>query len=104
MRDRLCKMLGIDIPIVLAPMGGAVGPPLAAAVSNAGALGTLPLWRSRIDTLRSGVRKTRALKVQPAAEIVREMNDEANAILRRLGEGCAADQGLAREDGKLLEM
>ena len=29
-------------------------------------------------------------KVQPAAEIVREMNDEANAILRRLGQDCAA--------------
>jgi NAD(P)H-dependent flavin oxidoreductase YrpB (nitropropane dioxygenase family) len=29
-------------------------------------------------------------KVQPAADIVREMNDEANAILRRLGQDCAA--------------
>jgi nitronate monooxygenase len=60
-------MLGIDIPIVLAPMGGAVGPPLAAAVSNAGALGTLPLWRSKIDALRRAVQKTRSLTAKPFA-------------------------------------
>jgi NAD(P)H-dependent flavin oxidoreductase YrpB (nitropropane dioxygenase family) len=67
MRHRLCKMLGIEIPIVLAPMGGAVSPRLAAAVSNAGALGTLPLWRSPVETLRSAVRKTRALTAKPFA-------------------------------------
>ena len=67
MRDRLCKMLGIDIPIVLAPMGGAVSPRLAAAVSNAGALGTLPLWRTEMKTLRSAVQKTRALTSKPFA-------------------------------------
>jgi len=61
MRQRLCKMLGIDIPVILAPMGGAVAPRLAAAVSNAGALGTLPLWRSDVETLRRAVRKTRSL-------------------------------------------
>ncbi len=67
MRQRLCKMLGIDIPIILAPMGGAVSPRLAAAVSNAGALGTLPLWRAEIKTLRSAVQKTRALTAKPFA-------------------------------------
>jgi nitronate monooxygenase len=67
MRDRLCKMLEIDVPIVLAPMGGAVAPRLAAAVSNAGALGTLPLWRSEIKTLRSAVQKTRSLTAKPFA-------------------------------------
>ena len=67
MRHQLCKMLGIDIPIVLAPMGGAVAPRLAAAVSNAGALGTLPLWRSKIETLRSAVQKTRSLTAKPFA-------------------------------------
>ena len=43
MRTPLCDLLGIEQPIVLAPMGGAVGPRLAAAVSNAGGLGMLPL-------------------------------------------------------------
>ena len=67
MRHQLCKMLGIEIPIVLAPMGGAVSPRLVAAVSNAGALGTLPLWRSTIETLRSAVQKTRSLTAKPFA-------------------------------------
>lgn len=45
MRTRLTELLGIDIPIILAPMGGAVGPLAAATISNAGGLGNLPLWR-----------------------------------------------------------
>jgi nitronate monooxygenase len=67
MRQLLCKMLGIDVPIILAPMGGAVAPRLAAAVSNAGALGTLPLWRTDIETLRRAVQKTRTLTSMPFA-------------------------------------
>src|SRR5262249_37713043 len=46
MQTALCKLLGIDVPIIQAPMGGAVGPAIAAAVSNAGALGMLVLWRA----------------------------------------------------------
>lgn len=36
---RLTEMFGLQYPIVLAPMGGVSGGDLAAAVSNAGALG-----------------------------------------------------------------
>ena len=43
MRTPLCDLVGIEAPVVLAPMGGAVTPTLAAAVSNAGGLGMLPL-------------------------------------------------------------
>jgi NAD(P)H-dependent flavin oxidoreductase YrpB (nitropropane dioxygenase family) len=67
MRAALSKKLGIDIPIVQAPIGGVVGPRLAAAVSNAGALGTLPLWAADIDTLRRTVRATRPLTTKPFA-------------------------------------
>src|SRR5258708_37008674 len=45
MQTALCKCLGIEVPIIQAPMAGAVGPQLAAAVSNAGGLGMLVLWR-----------------------------------------------------------
>src|SRR6478735_5492603 len=62
-----CERLGIDIPIVQAPMGGAVGPALAAAVSNAGGLGTLALWGADIDALRRQVRETRAMTSKPFA-------------------------------------
>jgi nitronate monooxygenase len=50
MMSAMCERLGIAIPIIQAPMGGAVGPALAAAVSNAGGLGTLALWGADVDT------------------------------------------------------
>jgi nitronate monooxygenase len=46
-------------------MGGAVGPALASAVSNAGGLGMLVLWRADADTIRRQVRETRALTSRP---------------------------------------
>src|SRR5487761_679479 len=54
-------MLGIEQPIVLAPMVDI--PPLAAAVSNAGALGTLTLtWSADVGAV---VRETAALTGRP---------------------------------------
>lgn len=55
MKNLVCDMLRIEIPIIQAAMGGAVGPRLAAAVSNAGALGTLPLWSDEPDDVRSKI-------------------------------------------------
>src|SRR5580693_3364276 len=43
MRTPVCEMLGIEQPIVQAPVGSAAVPRLAAAVSEAGALGMLAL-------------------------------------------------------------
>ena len=43
MRTHVCDLLEIDVPVVQAPMGGASCPALAAAVSNAGGLGTMPV-------------------------------------------------------------
>jgi len=65
MRTALCDRLGIDIPIIQAPMGGALGPKLAAAVSNAGGLGTLPLWQVDNEKLRSEIRTMRSLTDRP---------------------------------------
>jgi len=65
MKTALCTRLGIELPIIQAPMGGAAGPVLAAAVSNAGGLGMLPLWRADIETLRRQIRETRAQTQQP---------------------------------------
>ena len=46
----LCRQLGIENPILNAPMGGGIaGPELAAAVSNSGGLGTLGFgWAATI--------------------------------------------------------
>jgi NAD(P)H-dependent flavin oxidoreductase YrpB (nitropropane dioxygenase family) len=67
MKTALCDRLGIEVPIIQAPMGGAVGPSLVAAVSNAGGLGTLVLWRADTDTIRRQIRETRALTSRPFA-------------------------------------
>jgi nitronate monooxygenase len=65
MKTILCERLGIELPIIQAPMGGAVGPALAAAVSNAGGLGMLVLWRVDADTMRRQIREMRALTPRP---------------------------------------
>ncbi len=67
MKTALCDLLGINIPIVLAPMGIAVGPKLTAAVCNAGGLGTIPLWRADIETLRSQIQEVKSLTDKPFA-------------------------------------
>ena len=48
----LQQLLGIDLPIIQAPMAGAQGHALAAAVSNAGGLGSLPCALFDPKTLR----------------------------------------------------
>jgi nitronate monooxygenase len=59
----VCELLGIEHPIVQAPMGAAAIPALAAAVSNAGALGTVALtWAPDVAGL---VRETATLTDRP---------------------------------------
>jgi nitronate monooxygenase len=61
----LCDRLGIDHPIVQAPIGSVTCPELAAAVSNVGGLGTLAVtWRD-LDRTRAVVRETAALTDEP---------------------------------------
>ena len=73
MRTALTELLGIEAPIVLAPMGGAVTPELAAAVSNAGGLGMLALSWSTPDDVRSQVAETAALTDRPfGVNLIRE--------------------------------
>jgi nitronate monooxygenase len=60
-RTPVCEILGIDQPIVQAPM--AAIPPLAAAVSNAGALGMVTLTWS--DDPGAVVRETAGLTARP---------------------------------------
>ena len=67
MHENLTELLNIKIPIIQAPMGGAVGPKLTAAVSNAGGLGTLPVWTEDLETIRSLVNETRSQTDQPFA-------------------------------------
>ena len=67
MKTALCEKLGIEIPIILAAMGLASSPRLAAAVSNAGGLGMLAPWYADIDFVRRQIRELRALTSRPFA-------------------------------------
>jgi nitronate monooxygenase len=61
----LQQLLGIDWPLIQAPMAGVQGHALAAAVSNAGALGSLPCAMLGADALRSEVQALRAGTERP---------------------------------------
>jgi NAD(P)H-dependent flavin oxidoreductase YrpB (nitropropane dioxygenase family) len=67
MKTALCDRLRIAVPIIQAPMGLASSPELAAAVSNAGGLGTLAPWGVSVDMLRQQVQRLRALTSRPFA-------------------------------------
>jgi nitronate monooxygenase len=61
----LTDLLGIAHPIVQAPMAGATTPALAAAVANAGGLGSLGCAMLEPDPLRAGLRAIRAKTNRP---------------------------------------
>jgi len=64
-KNRVTEMLGIDIPIVQAPMGWIARAPLASAVSNAGALGIIETSSGELDAVRGEIEKMRDLTDNP---------------------------------------
>src|SRR5215468_7363173 len=66
MKTNLCHMLGIEYPIIAAPMGpDLTGPDLVAAVSNAGGLGILQAQLCPPPLFRQEIRRARALTDRP---------------------------------------
>lgn len=65
MNNRLCTTLGIEKPVLLAPMAGAVTADLVSAVSNAGGLGIAPIWRLGLDAIRAELQRIRGLTDKP---------------------------------------
>jgi len=61
----LQDLLGIEIPIVQAPMAGVQASALAIAVSNAGGLGSLPCALLAFDTMRDELAAIRAGTTRP---------------------------------------
>lgn len=83
MTTALCQRLGVELPIIQAPMAGSQGSALAIAVSNAGGVGSLPCalldlvaLRRELATLRSGTAKPYNVNffchVPPASDAARE--------------------------------
>lgn len=66
--NALLTKLGIELPIIQAPMaGGPSTPELVAAVSNAGGMGSLGGAYCTPEQIREEIRKTRALTQRPFA-------------------------------------
>ena len=61
----LCALLGIDLPIVQAPIGSASTPELAAAVSEAGGLGMLAQTWFDVPEIRARLRRARKFTDRP---------------------------------------
>ncbi len=62
---KLPQLLGIDLPIIQAPMAGVQGSALAVAVSNAGGLGSLPCAMLGLDAMRDELAKIKAQTRKP---------------------------------------
>jgi enoyl-[acyl-carrier protein] reductase II len=67
LKTRLTEMLGIDHPIVLAPMGSATSPAFAAAASNAGALGSIGTLNRPVEMILRDLGAIRGLTSKPFA-------------------------------------
>ncbi|MCC6381450.1 MAG: nitronate monooxygenase [Dehalococcoidia bacterium] len=65
MHNRVTDLLGIEYPIVQAPMGYIARAPLASAVSNAGGMGIIETSSGRLDEVRDEIRKMRDLTDKP---------------------------------------
>jgi len=65
MQTRVTEMLGIEIPIVQAPMGWIARSQLASAVSIAGGLGIIETSSGELDAIKDEIAKMRALTDKP---------------------------------------
>lgn len=65
LRTKFCESVGIEVPIVAAPMGFVTGPELAAAVSNAGGLGIMSFSGNPPEVVRTEIRRLRSLTTRP---------------------------------------
>lgn len=63
--NRITKLLGIETPIVQAPMGWIARSQLASAVSNAGGLGIIETSSGELDAIREEILKMRQLTDKP---------------------------------------
>jgi len=65
MQNRVTDLLGVEYPIVQAPMGYIARAQLASAVSNAGGLGVIETSSGQLDQVRGEIEKMRDLTDKP---------------------------------------
>lgn len=78
LRTPLCELLGCEVPILLAGMGGVARWELAAAVANAGGFAMLGMVRESPDLIETEVRALRAATNRPfAVNVIPSATDPA---------------------------
>ncbi len=90
LRTRLCDVFGIDVPIIAAPFGPWEQVELAAAVSNAGALGSVGTALRSVRELRRQWDRLRELTAAPFAinHTTRPFDEEAFAATLAFEPAC----------------
>ncbi|MEC5144626.1 nitronate monooxygenase [Chitinophaga sp. 212800010-3] len=66
-KNELTRLLGINYPLIQAPMLGITTPAMVAAVSNSGGLGSLPVGGLSPERVTALIREVKALTPQPFA-------------------------------------
>jgi enoyl-[acyl-carrier protein] reductase II len=81
MQTRITEMLGIEHPIVQAPMGFIARAPLASAVSNAGGLGIIETSSGQLSEVRGEITKMRELTGKPFGVNIAQLFVRDNSIV-----------------------
>lgn len=89
MTNRVQQLLGVEIPIVQAPMGFVARAQLASAVSNAGAMGIIETSSGRLDEVRLEIEKMADLTDKPFGVNIAQLLVRDPAIVEFV-----ADQGV----------
>ena len=63
--NRVTEMLGVELPIIQAPMGWIARSQLASAVSNSGGMGIIETSSGELDTIKEEIKKMRDLTDKP---------------------------------------
>ena len=63
--NRITKLLGVELPIVQAPMGWIARSKLASAVSNAGGMGIIETSSGQLDEIKDEIKKMKGLTRKP---------------------------------------
>ncbi len=64
-KNRVTEMLGVELPIIQAPMGWIARSQLASAVSNAGGMGIIETSSGELDIIKDEIRKMKDLTDKP---------------------------------------
>jgi len=92
LRTPLCDLLGIDVPIFLAGMGGVAYAEVCAAVSEAGGFGTLGMATASPEEIREQMREVRRRTSKPfGVDLLAALPEQMiGAIDVIIGEGASA--------------